>query len=83
MERETLKQRTGFDGPLESYVDIMVEQVKSQVGGKKVLCALSGGVDSSVCAALVHKAVGDQLIGDEFCIICHALLLCVIVTITI
>lgn len=61
MERETLKQRTGFDGPLEAYVDLMVEQVKAQVGGKKVLCALSGGVDSSVCAALVHKAVGDQL----------------------
>lgn len=39
----------------------MVEQVRQQVGDRKVLCALSGGVDSSVCAAIVHKAVGDQL----------------------
>ena len=32
-----------------------------QVGDKKVLCALSGGVDSSVVAVLIHKAIGDQL----------------------
>ena len=40
---------------------MLVEQVRQQVGDKRVLCALSGGVDSSVCAAIVHKAVGDQL----------------------
>ncbi len=44
--------------------EILTEQVaaiKAQVGGDKVLCALSGGVDSAVAAALVHRAIGDQL----------------------
>lgn len=61
MARETLKQRTGFAGTLEDYVEVIIGQIQGQVGNKKVLCALSGGVDSSVCAALVQKAVGDQL----------------------
>jgi GMP synthase (glutamine-hydrolysing) len=39
-----------------------VEQVREQVGAARVLCALSGGVDSAVAAALVHRAVGDQLV---------------------
>jgi len=38
-----------------------VEAIRSQVGGGKVVCGLSGGVDSAVAAALVHEAVGDQL----------------------
>ncbi len=38
-----------------------VEKIQSQVGDSKVICGLSGGVDSAVAAALVHKAVGDQL----------------------
>jgi GMP synthase (glutamine-hydrolysing) len=38
-----------------------VDSVRTQVGGERVLCGLSGGVDSSVAAALVHRAVGDQL----------------------
>lgn len=62
MERETLQQRTGFAGSLKEYVNIMLGKIKEQVGNKRILCALSGGVDSSVCAALVHKAVGDQLV---------------------
>ena len=62
MERETLFKRTGFAGSLDEYIEVMLQKIKEQVGEKKVLCALSGGVDSSVCAALVHKAVGDQLI---------------------
>lgn len=38
-----------------------VEKIKKQVGSSRVICGLSGGVDSAVAAALVHKAVGDQL----------------------
>lgn len=38
-----------------------IEEIKQTVGDKKVLCALSGGVDSSVAAVLVHKAIGDNL----------------------
>jgi len=38
-----------------------VEKIQAQVGNSKVICGLSGGVDSAVAAALVHKAVGDQL----------------------
>lgn len=49
------------DWDMGSYVDIAVKQIREQVGNKKVLCALSGGVDSSVAAVLVHKAIGDQL----------------------
>ncbi len=44
-----------------SIIEQSVEAIRSQVGGEKVICGLSGGVDSSVAAALVHHAVGDQL----------------------
>lgn len=44
-----------------SIVDEQVAAIREQVGDSQVICALSGGVDSSVAAALVHKAVGDQL----------------------
>jgi len=43
-------------------VEDLVAVVREQVGDARVLCALSGGVDSSVAAALVHRAVGDQLV---------------------
>ncbi|WP_152347342.1 glutamine-hydrolyzing GMP synthase [Brevibacterium sp. CFH 10365] len=45
----------------ESVIDEQVELIRARVGSKKVICGLSGGVDSSVAAALVHKAIGDQL----------------------
>ncbi|WP_153232456.1 glutamine-hydrolyzing GMP synthase [Actinomyces sp. oral taxon 180] len=44
-----------------SIVDEQVAKIREQVGDAQVICALSGGVDSSVAAALVHRAVGDQL----------------------
>lgn len=45
----------------DSIIDSQVAAIRRQVGDAQVICALSGGVDSSVAAALVHKAVGDQL----------------------
>lgn len=44
-----------------SYIDLAVQNIREQVGPHKVICALSGGVDSSVAAVLVHRAIGDQL----------------------
>jgi GMP synthase (glutamine-hydrolysing) len=44
-----------------SIIEQAASEVRKQVGGERVLCGLSGGVDSAVAAALVHKAVGDQL----------------------
>jgi GMP synthase (glutamine-hydrolysing) len=44
-----------------SVIDSTVDAIRAQVGDARVLCGLSGGVDSSVAAALVHEAVGDQL----------------------
>jgi len=44
-----------------NIIESSVEQIRAQVGDARVLCALSGGVDSAVAAALVHRAVGDQL----------------------
>ena len=49
------------DWTTSNVVDEQVELIREQIGDKQVLCGLSGGVDSAVAAALVHKAVGDQL----------------------
>lgn len=49
------------DWVMGSFVDEQVREIKAKVGDKKVLCALSGGIDSAVAAVLVHKAIGDQL----------------------
>jgi GMP synthase (glutamine-hydrolysing) len=46
---------------MRSYVDQAVEDIRAQVGSERVILGLSGGVDSSVAAALIHKAIGDQL----------------------
>jgi GMP synthase (glutamine-hydrolysing) len=49
------------DWTMASVIDEQVERIRAQVGDGRVICALSGGVDSSVAAALVHRAVGHQL----------------------
>ena len=46
---------------MQSYVETAVGQIREQVGKERVICALSGGVDSSVAAALTHRAIGGQL----------------------
>jgi GMP synthase (glutamine-hydrolysing) len=46
---------------MEGLIDSTIAQIRAQVGRDRVLCALSGGVDSSVVAVLVHRAVGEQL----------------------
>lgn len=49
------------DWSMSSFAEEKINEIKQLVGDKKVLCALSGGVDSSVAAVLVHKAIGKQL----------------------
>ncbi|KEH98509.1 glutamine-hydrolyzing GMP synthase [Clostridium massiliodielmoense] len=49
------------DWSMASFAEEKIKAIKELVGDKKVLCALSGGVDSSVAAVLVHKAIGKQL----------------------
>ena len=49
------------DWTTDSFIEYKIKELKEIIGDKKVLCALSGGVDSSVAAVLVHKAIGDNL----------------------
>lgn len=51
----------GRQWTMRNYIEQAVEEIRAQVGGERVILGLSGGVDSSVAAALLHKAVGDQL----------------------
>ena len=46
---------------MPNFVDEAVARIREQVGGERVILGLSGGVDSSVAAALIHRAIGDQL----------------------
>lgn len=51
----------GKNWTMRSYIEQAVEEIRNQVGDERVILGLSGGVDSSVAAALIHKAIGDQL----------------------
>jgi GMP synthase (glutamine-hydrolysing) len=54
--------RARADWTMKNYAQNYVNILKEQIGDQKVLCALSGGVDSSVCAMLVQRAIGDNLV---------------------
>lgn len=53
--------KCGRNWNMLNYLDQAVEEIRKQVGDEKVILGLSGGVDSSVAAALIHRAIGDQL----------------------
>ena len=60
---ENFVKLAGFNGDwtMGAYREKMIEAIREQVGDKKVICALSGGVDSSVAAILIHEAIGENL----------------------
>ncbi|MEO0945052.1 MAG: glutamine-hydrolyzing GMP synthase, partial [Pseudomonadota bacterium] len=60
---ENFVRLAGFSGDwtMGAYREKMIEAIREQVGSSHVICALSGGVDSSVAAVLIHEAIGDQL----------------------
>ncbi len=60
---ENFVRLAGFTGDwtMGAYKDEAIRRIREQVGSAKVICGLSGGVDSSVAAVLIHQAIGDQL----------------------
>ncbi|MCZ2500549.1 GMP synthase (glutamine-hydrolyzing), partial [Xylophilus sp. Kf1] len=60
---ENFIRLAGFTGDwtMASYKDEAIRKIRETVGDRKVICGLSGGVDSSVAAVLIHEAIGDQL----------------------
>ncbi|MCC5774177.1 GMP synthase (glutamine-hydrolyzing), partial [Klebsiella pneumoniae] len=60
---ENFVRMAGFTGDwtMASYRQEAIRKIREQVGDRKVICGLSGGVDSSVAAVLIHEAIGDQL----------------------
>lgn len=60
---ENFVRLAGFksDWTMGAYRDEAIAKIREQVGDKRVICGLSGGVDSSVAAVLIHEAIGDQL----------------------
>ncbi|MCR8723579.1 glutamine-hydrolyzing GMP synthase [Frigidibacter sp. ROC022] len=60
---ENFVKLAGFTGDwtMGAYKDEAIRRIREQVGDAKVICGLSGGVDSSVAAVLIHEAIGDQL----------------------
>lgn len=49
------------DWTMASFRDVKIAEIRQQVGSRRVICGLSGGVDSAVAAVLIHEAIGDQL----------------------
>ena len=52
---------TNLKGSIEAFIEESVASIRAEAAGRPILCALSGGVDSAVCAILAHRAVGDNL----------------------